>query len=511
MEENIHDDKLDDYVRKSFEEHEEDPSLDMWSRVEADLLPPTVIQSPRATYLRYGWKAVAAMVILALFSTLVCEHLYYEEKLRVLSATPAGEQNVSPKTKASEAPKHSVTQPNQNTQTIALSPPQATADPLPSDFRKTPTQTSEQSFKEGWSVSRTTTSNTEPTILEQKEEKWGTSLAKTQLPQQPRAEPTMSDLVAGINTSAFPSLQSIDLTTAAPALPKNLELTCLPTEIHWLERPGLIMLARPLIPKQPFREPSGWYVGLQTSLLANRERKRTPNARPSRPAFASKQENASVTTIWWLKTGKKLSTKVSLETGIGYQKTVRSASHTPELRFGDGIHLGMGTRRSFNYDLNTYEGTAEVNLRVELTNPGTQPPDNEPISLKINTEQRIEMLRIPLLAKYKFGTKRLHCNVKAGLMGNIALKNELDISTRVSQNPRFQPVAGSDGYTLQLNQKKFFLGYWLSAGAEFKLSQHLSLLFEPTLMGDFTRKDQYSHRLPQQFLSGLNVGANYYF
>ncbi len=512
MEENIHDDKLDDYVRKSFEDHEEDPSSDMWSRVEADLLPPKTIPTPRATYLRFGWQTVAAVVILVLFSTLICEHLYYEEKLRTLSVAPGQEQNISSKTKEAEESKHPANQLNQSAQTNAAMLPQATSGPAPADWRKTHAPASELSLSKGLSISKGKTPNTQTTIPGQKEENGVTSNDKIPQLQEQRAETTGADFTGSIDIPAPAVLQSMDITTSAtPAVPKNLELACLPIEIHQLDHLDLTTPARALIPIQPVREPTGWYVGVQTSLLANRESRRKPNARPGRPAFASKQENASITAIWWLKTGKKLNAKLSLESGIGYQKTAQLATHIPEFRFGDGIHQGVGTRRTFNYDLSAYGGTAEVSLRMEQTNPTTQPPDTEPISLKIHTKQRIEMLRIPLLAKYQFGTKRLHANVKAGLMGNFALKNELDISARVSQNTRFQPVSGSDGYTLQLNQKKFFLGYWLSVGAEFKLNQHLSLLLEPTLVGDFTRKDQYSRRLPQQFLSGLNVGANFYF
>ncbi|MDO8971896.1 MAG: hypothetical protein Q7U74_14475, partial [Saprospiraceae bacterium] len=85
MEENIHDDKLDDYVRQSFEDYEESPPADMWGRVAADLEPAAEAPVPLVAYRRYAWQAIAAAVILMLLSTLVCEHLYYEEKLRVLS------------------------------------------------------------------------------------------------------------------------------------------------------------------------------------------------------------------------------------------------------------------------------------------------------------------------------------------------------------------------------------------------------------------------------------------
>ena len=103
MEENIHDDKLDDYIRKSFEGHEEDPASDMWDRVEGGLLPAVETSGFRTAFRRYQWQAVAAVVILLLCSTLVCEHLYYEQKLRALSSQP-GIENGFPEASHSMTP-----------------------------------------------------------------------------------------------------------------------------------------------------------------------------------------------------------------------------------------------------------------------------------------------------------------------------------------------------------------------------------------------------------------------
>jgi hypothetical protein len=97
-------------------------------------------------------------------------------------------------------------------------------------------------------------------------------------------------------------------------------------------------------------------------------------------------------------------------------------------------------------------------------------------------------------------------------VGNFVLKNDLDISARVSQNARFRPVDGRGGYAVQLNEpSKFSLGYLLSAGAEYKFNRYLSAVLEPIFMGDFARKDAQGQRLPQHVSMGLNVGAAWYF
>jgi hypothetical protein len=85
MEENIHDGKLDDFVRKSFEDYEEDPSSDMWNRVSGALASDAPAPQVLLSFRRYAWKLVAGLVIMALFFTLVCQHRYYQAELNRLS------------------------------------------------------------------------------------------------------------------------------------------------------------------------------------------------------------------------------------------------------------------------------------------------------------------------------------------------------------------------------------------------------------------------------------------
>jgi len=513
MEENIHDDKLDDYVRKSFEGYEEDPSADMWSRVEDDLLPPASVPTPRASYLRYGWQALAATVILILFSMLVCEHLYYEEKLRALTAPPA-EARESKDNSTGKAIQEISKLPAPNPSQKQLDSTTTSPNVLDSaNERISASPLNIQKVMKGRSKSsnqqREKPGVKEGSFISPHPQK---SVAQDAQNENDKISATPS--IIGVAKPEVPLYQAIGSSKHVDQnIPKPIDIAFIPIPPNVLKWPSpnspAIAIAK--IPIEPVHEPSGWYVGLQTSLFANIEKPRTPNSRPGRPAFSSKQKNAGITSIWWLKTGKKLNERFSLESGVGYQSTTRSATHTPRFRFGDGTHQGpSGTRRIFQYDLSTQEGTAEVSLRMEETS-GSPASDDEPVTLSITTSARTEMLRIPLLAGYRFGGGRLQGKLKAGLLGNFVVKNELDIAARVSQNARFQPVSGSDGYTVRLNQPEFFLGYWLSAGAAFKLNRQISLIAETALVGDFPRNDQYRRRLPERFLLGLNVGANYYF
>ena len=87
MEANNDNDKLGKFVRDAFEDYEELPSGGMWDRIEVGLSPP------RWSWTRYRWSVAAAGAILLLASGLICQHLYYKEKIQTLSKThPATEE-----------------------------------------------------------------------------------------------------------------------------------------------------------------------------------------------------------------------------------------------------------------------------------------------------------------------------------------------------------------------------------------------------------------------------------
>jgi len=492
MEDNLHEDKLDDYVRRSFEGHEEAPPDDMWARVEADIFPPEPSGMPRRTWV---WKTLSVGVIALLLSMLVCEHLYYTEKIREfrLRDTPAAvqktEQRVTEPIPTESISNESSTQPvpAQRSSSKPQSEPQtkARADfqpPQRTDPDETPT--SSVTPKRGDNAAIVPGGKTLPI------DAFGTQIR----PEQQENEldlPTAEGAIADIPT----------LITWDWIVPRNTNL---------LSRTNTVLPLRTPHPPsiKPQRKPSDWYVGASVATLWAVEQQHIPTPRFGRPAFVSEREQEGASALWGLGVGKKLSHRFSLETGLAYQKIRQSSTHTARFRFRDGTPAAM--RRNFVYDLSTYGGTAAMSLRMETT-PGPPPSDNEPVVLKINTEQRIELLRIPLLAKFDYGQGRLSGYVKAGLLGNVVISNELDISARRSQNARFQPVAGIDGYTVQLSQDKFFFGYWFSSGVDYRLSRGISFFAEPALLGDFPRSDQQRRRLPERMAYGLNVGARLIF
>ena len=166
----------------------------------------------------------------------------------------------------------------------------------------------------------------------------------------------------------------------------------------------------------------------------------------------------------------------------------------------------------FDYDLDTYGGSSEVTLRMVQVDSNIIIPEDEPLQFQINTSERVQLLRIPALLTARVGQGRLTGMLKAGLVGNIVLRNEIEIVTRVSENTRFRPGEGSNAYTLRPDKaKKFFPGYQVSAGLEYRPSRHFSWVLEPAVAGEFARKNSAGRQLPSLVTIGVNAGMNYYF
>lgn len=468
---------MDDYVRKSFDGYEEDPAPDMWDRVERDLSEER--DRPACwIWLRSNRRqAVAAGVIFLLLGTIVCEHLYYQEKINALT---------------------------QQSRIKANTP--ATPLVAPAAPEMVPAQKPSLPYPEAPGPAEAANTGAEPGT----DKKNASVQSAIPGPNKDKKDPA-TPLVSSTNHEkrAFPE--------SGPTVPSRLSVVCItpqPAVIPVTERAFTAPAQRIILPEppvRPVRESSGWYAGLAINPLFTFEQGRMPAGRPGRPAFRNEGKKSDYTTPGWLVAGKKIGARWAIESGLGYQENVRTATHIPQFRFGDG-QPGSNLRRSFQYDLSTYGGTAEVSLRMEQSTPGAPPSDDEPVRLEIETRHRTVLLRVPLLMAGEWGRGAWRTRLKAGVVANYFLENELDISTTLSNHPRLRVVDGQNGYTVQLAQQgKVFPGYLVAAGLEYRAGRSLGISLDLTTLGDFARKDAAGRKLPQHHAAGLNAGLNYYF
>ena len=257
-----------------------------------------------------------------------------------------------------------------------------------------------------------------------------------------------------------------------------------------------------------------WYVGIQSTPVLLVEK--TGPERPAglRPRLVSTQVSTSFSADYWLKFGRKGSGIWGFESGIGYRTVERNTTHTARFRVMNGrLYSGAQERGyDFDYDLDTYSGSMEVTLRMEQVDPAATLPESEPVRIQVTAREQTSMLRIPLLATATLGKNRLQTVFKAGLLGNVILNRQLDIVARSSENTLLRPGQGANAYSLRLaSSGKIFLGYQLSAGLEYRSAKHFSWVLEPSLAGEFPRKNNAGKQLPSITTIGVNAGVNYWF
>ncbi len=507
MEKNIHDDRLDDYVRKSFEDYEETPAFDMWARIEDELAPA---DDPVPLFIRL-WpsfsRIVAAAAILLLLCALVCNRLYYENKIREMAA-----QQVRKQQSASEtvAPPHSPTpsgasagHTNPESSTGArkmLSPHLKTPhiDNAATNDAKSTNSGSVSVQRAGDSVQPLSPkSPVVPAFVE--------NAPPVQAPEHP------FPAAAGKDTSDASGPESLPTD-----LSERLKFNYLqPLVTAPLSKPAAF--TPPVIPVVPsLATGSEWYLGIQATPAMLVEKTGPERTGGMRPRLVSAQEKTGFTADYWLKLGRKGPGIWGFESGIGYRKIERNALHTARFRLLNGrLNTGGGPQErsyDFDYDLDTYGGSAEVTLRMEQVDPGTVIPETEPVRIQVRTSEQTTLLRLPLLATATFGKGRTYAVIKGGILSNIVLHNELDIVTRVSENVQFRPGQGSSAYMLRPNRAgKIYLGYQFSAGMEYRAGRHWSWVLEPSVSGDFARKNSAGRYLPAIVTTGVNAGINYYF
>ncbi len=540
MEKNIHDDRLDDYVKGSFDDYAENPAPDMWERIERQL-PEGERKPAWYAWRRFGWPTAAALAILMLITRLVCVESYYEEKLQKISAQ---EEQAAQNTVKDAAPYDRATpsktdekledEPKAQSPANHLAPSRNTAANSHTTARKkqqtivqAPNTFARGAGKTGNKDNLAGPSNTLPeslnTGLNQRSptaQTTGTNNVTSTQKSENQDESAPAQQRGATGAQSFTLSKQPDFQTLAqktPALSSaRLEtptaLAHAPLIAHHasfnIETPTA--LATPTI---KHKEATGWYMGVFVTPHYTVE-KTTQTVRPGpRRLFISQQERPQVSSDISLRFGKKINSRFAIESGLGYQHLNRTATHLArfEYREGQTIQNPSGAEsRSFDYDLNTYGGSASVSLRMEVAG-GNAPAALERVGALITSKESLQILQVPVLGVARLGQGRVKAVLKAGLLGSYLLKNSFEITAHRLENTKLR-FRSQDGYTVQFSRpQRFIWGYQLSAGAEFRLTKSLSLSAAPTLSGDFQRKDPQQGKLPEQTAVGMNLGLVWWF
>jgi opacity protein-like surface antigen len=539
MEDHLQPDKLDDFVRKSFENYEENPSEDRWNKIAAALEQPKVL--PLASQKNgFEWKSyLSAAAIVLLSIGMVTEYFYFSNKINELTkiATKSNELKVE----NIELPSNQSFKIKQNDANVAIEDGKR-KDIFQKNVFSQPSSSNNsqilignfansQILKDGQIkdiFQKNNFSNQQPTQFEQESDKVAINqFLNTQ-------SPTTNNEVDQIH-----SVNSQSLNLSLDGINKVVDVEQLPlvTLNSFKKIKEISFLTKNTIPKfiqkqenslqiasvilKPVKNPSNWYLSVTMNRRVEQELKddfrgRGPNNHPD----VRSSKDSKYTQDFALNIGKKTNRHVGFETGLIYNNSLSVSSHSPNFkkrdgrRHGGGGHGGPGgpggghdQDLDFEYKLHTYSGVATVNLRMTQADTTAQVDDDEPLNLKVTTKEKVQILRIPLLATYTFGKGRLLLNSKIGVNASFFLKNNLEITGLDAQNMVFKPEQDYKPMTSFQSPSKVKMALAASVGLEYRLTKRWSILAEPNFVRDFESQSEIHKLQPNHLSFGLNTGV----
>ncbi len=515
MKENHIRDPLEDYFRQNLSDYEKAPPDDLWERVEADLASPAAA-APQPWWEPYRFLLAAAAAAALVVLTLIDPTRSWHRSEPALAPMPLDSDTAA--RSADNLTALVLSFPRD--QKCGLVPPEEQLSALPElSVSRTPAISAENLQKQPrrapsfrfWqpeispaSIQQEYFSKHPPTAYEKKQTPNSTELI-TSLNPLINSDQAAEEVLAE-QTSALPSLGA---PSSLPPLCLSVESGCAPGMGTMMPQPLTTRLARPL---------RGWTLGLYASWMYTLPPQVTlsvqapPPGRPFRPAVLSQPQEQRPSLALGVRAGKHISARRwGMEVGLVFLENKNVTVHVSRFRFGDGRKLPGGgghfpSRREFSYSLNTYGGSAAIDLRMEPTNTSDPLLNTEPVVMRAEAIERTQWLHVPLLATYTIGNGRLLSTVRAGVVADVLLKSELNLTSFVSQNHRLQLALGDSPTIAWTPARSLSVGYWLSVGATYHWSRHWLLSLEPAIVGAFAHRDAEGRPLPLPVSLGGQLG-----
>lgn len=499
MENNHIHDPLEDYFRRTLDNHEAAPPAGLWERVAAEL-PPSAAP-PRSWWAVHRFAFVAGAITMLLLLALLdaTGHLHRQrtKTLEGVAQTPAppgifAEKPAAPLQASPFNPD-------------AQQPPAVAALPHPA-YRSGPVlpKAEPTSALHGHGFAAADAPVHVPLETDSVAEY---APNPTELSA---AQPTDFDRPADVRASEQASATG---TLAGSGASELSALPVLPHAVDARLRPADVPLPAQ-VPTRPARLLSDWSVGLYVSSL------QVPSAStsvaqsrfPQRMLFVSVPQPTRPAWEGGLRIRKRIGSRWGLEAGLSYSEQARSTAYISRFRFGDGRPTpggGHSPRREYAHYLNTPGGTATVDFRMEPADASDPIPQGEIIRVRATFTERTSLLRLPILASYSIGSGRLFGITRAGVVADIFLRNDLQLSSFISENARVRLATGMRPAVEWTPARNVSFGYWLSAGAVYRLNRHMALSAEPVLTGRFSHRDARGQPLPTPAAFGGQVGVWY--
>ena len=186
--------------------------------------------------------------------------------------------------------------------------------------------------------------------------------------------------------------------------------------------------------------------------------------------------------------------RLSIQSGVFYSQIGQQASEFVAINNkGEGIHVS------------TTAGNIEGSLLQRPRNISPEgapvPPPGGLVQYDWNLIQQFDYVEIPLVARYKLIDKKITMNIIGGFTTNILVGNKVYIDEVTDLN-----YLGTT-----MNMRPMNYNGTIGIGAEFSLTKHISLNFEPAMRYSITPANSKSETLYYPYSFAIFSGLKYSF
>ncbi len=160
------------------------------------------------------------------------------------------------------------------------------------------------------------------------------------------------------------------------------------------------------------------------------------------------------------------------------------------------VYAKTGIDGSVHYQFNTTYGTSE------LPSDQTPPPViGDSVNINSNSVQSLQVLGIPLFAKYQINRNKFSYYAQGGISFNYLIGEKLIVETQ-NKSETIKHIQGLNEY---------YFGGILGLGVSYNPTKRFSVLFEPTLKGAITPINKNTPITTRPISFGLALGLGWHF
>ncbi|MCB0652425.1 MAG: hypothetical protein KDC85_14200 [Saprospiraceae bacterium] len=506
MEENLHNDNLDSFFRKEFENLPDAPAPDGWDIPSDDLWGRIEAATPvgRGIFSFSRTKLLLGILLLGMLgSTLFLwfQNRALNEDIRLqaqeieLLNQASQKDNITPETigaisdKTEESPEDHTDIPQESSFTKQISP--SSAAPLKKeDLSAFPV--TEKTNKRINKMAKTP----DQTIFSASAQNGKNDMAGIDLPESGKNDENIQ------KTEKFRSSGLNDqVMVSRLALP--IPFIYVPERPIKLFPGGIQETALPVIPVKKLSFYAGGYIAPNLTSGITKS--------SGGPLWFRSFEKEQWSNEAGIKFGILIGDHWKISTGLGLFKAGLISRQIFRIEYDHSIETQVGDEYQSTYALSVPSSYGSADLEVDFRRSSSdQLSQGQNILLDVITRQKLKFVNIPLLVGYEWGTKRLKYGVQTGLALNILNTTVLEAEIS-SKNMRFRRY-NQPRVTRQFTEtRKTGFDLVLSANLAYDLSPSVRFSVEPVFRKSVTpvvSTEDFSNKL---YGVGLQLGAYYRF